>query len=403
MEKRAARRSQFNGIAVLIFVGYVILLARITAVIPEPLLFLLANISILFVATVLSVPLHELGHAVAYWLLGGRVFSLRWGAGPTLLRRRLGSVTVLLGPNPFVGMAHGGFPTLRLIRLRFGLMVMGGVTANLMAALFLYMRLDGWEWSALRTSLAWSEVIILANVLLVIFSLFPRRAAIGAAAYPTDGAWLLTLATGKIAPAVVHQYFYYTGITQAIEGNDLVGAMALASEARSLYPDILPVQELEVMVRLMGGDGAMTLPFYEAVLHGDDFARLTGPQQAMIFNNTAWAGLLTGDPAQLEPAAARAGTAFAMMPWHPSIRGTYGALLVEQGDLIDGVTHLDWAFAHHQDNRSKAIALAYNALAQQRQGLSRAATKKLADARALSPHEVVVERVARQIEEPAEA
>ncbi len=401
--QRAARWGLVPGIAVLVFGCCVVLLSRATAVIPAPVLFILANLSIFCIVLAFSVLVHELGHTLSFWLFGGRVFLLRWGIGRMVVHRRLRDLTLILGANLYAGMTIGGFPTLRMIRLRFGLMLLGGPIANLLLAYILYMRLGDWDGSALASNLAWSEMTIMANVLLALSSLFPRRVVIGAAAMPTDGAWLLTLAAGNISPAAIHRIYFAAGVTQAIDADDLASAQALEAEAQSLYPDVVAIQEMAVMTRLVGGDVVHALPFYEAILTGEEFAKLTGPQQALLLNNTAWAGLLMGGLANLELATERACVAFAMMPWQPSIRGTYGALLVERGDLTHGESHLNWAFRHHEDQRSKAIVLAYCALAQQRRGRSGPATQTLARANAMSPFDLVVKRIAQEIERSAEA
>lgn len=112
---------------------------------------------------------------------------------------------------------------------------------------------------------------------------------------------------------------------------------------------------------VMRGDGSESLEWYEQTLSSS--TQLIGLQRAVLLNNAAWSGLLVGGEPQLAIALERARLAFSMMPWFAPIRGTYGSLLVEHGEIDAGVTHLNWARTHHQGARDKGMVTAYLALA----------------------------------------
>jgi len=49
---------------------------------------------------------HELGHAVAAWLVGVRMWGIRLGAGPTIWQGRVGACRVHVATLPFIGAVH---------------------------------------------------------------------------------------------------------------------------------------------------------------------------------------------------------------------------------------------------------------------------------------------------------
>jgi len=49
---------------------------------------------------------HELGHAVAAWLVGVRMWGIRLGTGPTIWQGRVGACRVHVATLPFIGAVH---------------------------------------------------------------------------------------------------------------------------------------------------------------------------------------------------------------------------------------------------------------------------------------------------------
>ncbi len=57
-------------------------------------------------ATWIALLLHELGHALAAWLVGVRIWGIRLGMGPTLWRGSIGGTRFQLGVFPLLGAVH---------------------------------------------------------------------------------------------------------------------------------------------------------------------------------------------------------------------------------------------------------------------------------------------------------
>src|SRR6516225_12284565 len=70
-------------------------------------------------AALFVIPLHELGHALAGWLVGYRITFLRYGWGETFARLRLFDTDIEVLNTPFGGAVNGyprrrrRFPRLR--------------------------------------------------------------------------------------------------------------------------------------------------------------------------------------------------------------------------------------------------------------------------------------------------
>ena len=61
---------------------------------------------IAFVASWVALLVHELGHALAAWLVGVRIWGIRLGMGPTLLRGSIGGTRFHLALFPLLGAVH---------------------------------------------------------------------------------------------------------------------------------------------------------------------------------------------------------------------------------------------------------------------------------------------------------
>ncbi len=361
-----------------------------------PLIVALANLAWLLIALALLVAWHELGHVIALRLMRGRLFAVRWGSGGDIRRWRWQGVAIYVGRNLFSGFTMGGFLERTALRLRFAVYVLGGIVANLaLAGMLLWWHSDK-PMRLLGDGIFWSEMLILASLIQAAGALLPIRASVGAIKVPTDGAWLLQLLTGRVNPELIHQLYFANGVMQASALDDVDAMSEMAAQAMRHYPDEPWAQEIDMMDKVMRGDGSESLDWYSQVLASSPL--LTGPKRAVLLNNAAWSGLLVGGERQLATALERVRLAFGMMPWFAPIRGTYGSLLVEHGDLKGGIAHLQWALAHHQGIRDKGLVTAYLALASALDGEFDQASAMICDAEYLAGGDPLIERIRERID-----
>lgn len=131
---------------------------------------------------------HELGHAVAAKLVGIRILEINIGAGPLLLRVRLGNGGWLLVRSVLLGGSVRCAPSVRPRRIAEAVMLIGGAAGNVVFFfVFAFVSDAGWFSSAIMQQLAFSQ-LLLAGLNLIPLSLKQdgRR-------MPSDGAQLLAL------------------------------------------------------------------------------------------------------------------------------------------------------------------------------------------------------------------
>jgi membrane-associated protease RseP (regulator of RpoE activity) len=140
-----------------------------------------ASLLWLFVVLVLSILLHEVGHAVAAWTGGYRVTSFGVGSGkPLLLLRLPGSGTIFylcrFGPR-FSGITWVFFPGGAPSSLSNLLLACGGALANGIAAGFAALVLASWELRSVPFLSVWVPIVVvlLVNSVLMLLFFVPRR------------------------------------------------------------------------------------------------------------------------------------------------------------------------------------------------------------------------------------
>jgi len=111
-----------------------------------------------------------------------------------------------------------------------------------------------------------------------------------------------------------------------------------------------------------------------------------------LFNNIAWAGVLSQNPALLDEANICSKLAWEQAPWDAYRRGTRGSVLVEIGEIEEGLKLLHLALKQHTERRSRALVACYVAIGENRSGRSEVGRSYFALARRLDPHCTLLER-----------
>ena len=372
------------------------------------LLWLLGNLPLLILFSYLLIIPHELAHAGMALLLGGHVMEVRLGVGQILWERRWRGRRLSLCRYPLGGFCVLGFPSLQGIRARHTLTVASGPLFTVALGLLLLLQ-PGLSLDAWMTTLAWREALAAVCALQFAVNIFPRRLYLGPFEGYSDGRQLWRLLSGKESAALIHQrYFLATGISARL-ARDHEQAREAAAAGLALYPDSTMLQTLRAAVDLDMGRPAEALDIFRAQLARLEAApglpdvsvtaETREATRALLMNNVAYAivmGLPT--PELLAEAGRLSEQAYTLLPWQPSIEGTRGAVLVEQGRLALGIIHLQSACAHHDEPTAKASNLAHLALAHHRLGDAAQAAALLAAARALDARNSAVLRVQGQIE-----
>lgn len=190
---------------------------------------------------VLLIPVHELGHAVAAWLVGLRIERVIVGEGPRLVEGTIRGVTIELRLLPLGGVTVprpgmlGAF-----IRSRYWLVVAGGPAANVLVhVLCAAIVNDPGAGVPLRQVMF--EVAFM-NSWLLLLNLIPFRTSGG---QPSDGLQLVTIPF--VGPTVVHQtrlVRYAQHATEALAREDLDGAQRWCEAGLEALPRDVVLRQL---------------------------------------------------------------------------------------------------------------------------------------------------------------
>jgi tetratricopeptide (TPR) repeat protein len=120
-------------------------------------------------------------------------------------------------------------------------------------------------------------------------------------------------------------------------------------------------------------------------------------QRALSLNNVAWCDLFLDAPLWLDEAESYSAEAFRIAPWLAPIRGTRGMVLVECGELDEGIDLLKKALAGNRDARSRATNACCLAIAFARKRELDESRRHLAKARKLDANCSLIARAEKEL------
>jgi Tfp pilus assembly protein PilF len=354
--------------------------------------FLLINLALYPFAWYGALACYLLIHAVLAALLGGTVFGLHLGGGPILYETSVGKTLVYIHRYPTLSYFYTGFPQQPGAKIRALLLYSGGIVL-LLVLLFLLAR--GIDVSRLGTGLAVREVFLLAVLILTLATLPPASANVGGAQIPSNTRLVIQLLRNQITEAQLHETYVILKSSFAISRRAYHEALTTCQEGLQVYPR-------HVMLTTNHGVSLLELDYHAEALQvfqeGEAAAAESPYIQAILWNNAGWTALLLD---QVDLAYGYAQQAFALIPWEPSIQGTWGAVLVERGELNAGIEHLLRAFATHTLRRNRAINLAYAAIGYERLGDTQQAQAYLQRAMAIDSSAPLIHRARQELHQEA--
>jgi tetratricopeptide (TPR) repeat protein len=397
---------------------------------------------------------HEVGHALAAWLLGLRVFQVRIGRGPTVWQGKLRGTRWEINVVPMEGMVHVGHRDTRHFRLKHFLMILAGPLANaILLAVGVWWAAQGplfrdvssipppeqyahleeteqvqfileraWYFPGLYLDLTFAA----ANLVLLLLSLVPYTATLEKVRGPSDGLSLCTIPF--YSQARVEQthalYFVLEGMECAKNGQlaeavrwyerglahypgDVLGGLALAhglvhlkqvTRARHLglglldRPDLLPAFRIGILDVIVTADVILLNRV------ADPTAETSSPSGV----SPSLAGDVPPAPDLLREVESLSTEILqeALRTFPDSVvtlLATRGCVLVEMGKTEEGLALLQEIWEELQGPFEKAACGCYLALALTRKGRLEEANDYLETARGLGPDFPGVARVAREL------
>jgi tetratricopeptide (TPR) repeat protein len=336
------------------------------------------------VVFLIVIPIHELGHALAGFLVGHRIRSVVIGVGRPLLVFNLAGVAVTINLLPLGGLTMGTPRTGGWLRVRLWVFAAGGPAANLLLCYVLrrvyghgghlgHLGSDIAEQHRLATTAAsasWSVLLL---------NLIPFKTGEGQG---SDGYSLFTIPFWKAAQIEEARFVVEAlPLIEALRRDDIDAAGPLAETLAARLPDYRLAIGLIGTVRHNQGRHAEAVALWCRALAMTTNAR----QIAFLKNNIAFAEAVLGDPESYAEADAFSAAAMAAHPELTPFVGTRGAVLARLGRAAEALPLLQRAAATPTPDRSQAYNRASLASALAMLGRTAEARRELDAARRLNP------------------
>ena len=328
----------------------------------------------------LSVVLHELGHALAGALVGLRPYRIRLGLGSRVWLGRIRTYELEVGRPPFGGLTFMSAKSAVAIRARVWVSIAGGPAVTFALLQLATSQFKDFSIRALDSGPAAWEVFGAVNAFILLVGLFPGRIH----GRSTDGRLLLLE-----VPWFPRERFDAILIveeleraTKALQKRDIESALAELAAAESRVPGTKEVLFMRAFAELVGGRlaeaRAAFLPFLESP---------RADVVALAKNNLAWVAFMMRDPARLEEALLQSEEALASLSGNAAVQGTRGSVLFWAGkheearSLLLSSAEMQRDVPHNRAFNACVLAMVCGAL-----GDTAEAVRWLGEAESSDPH-----------------
>lgn len=343
---------------------------------------------VLFMAPLILI--HELAHAGAAKATGLRVFGIMVGIGKTVWSGKFLGMDWIINLLPVGGITSVGARPVPNIRWKLFLVYLAGPASHIILALAAYLLLRTLPASAFGHRLL--GLLVIANILLAVFNLFPRKVSITTGMQGTDGWHLLRVPFLNKGELTQRHVGYYAGeALQAYAANDFETAKKWVDQAVDLDGSSGIARNVLGIIQMARGEHHLSRETFLRLLETED-AKSPGLHYILL-NNVAYLDVLLRDPSLLSEADRFSADAFKHLPWAPAVMGTRGTVLVELRQFDEGIALLRRSMSLHPDRQGKALDACHLAMSELRRGDPGAAQKYFASAKALDPNCMLIAQV----------
>jgi len=358
----------------------------------------LLNFFIFEIAVILSILPHELGHAFVAKRFGWRVFRILIGFGKTVFKANFFGFETEFRAIPLGGVVLAAPREKDHYRAKLFTFALAGPLANAILAVVSVAAMGGslTGFGSIVRQLAPLQMFFIANLLIVIENLWPRRVATSFGERPSDGLqlWEALKADSNWAERNHAAGFIWEGIL-CQEKNQFEDARSWLEKGLALYPDnlqLLTVQGLNLLYLQRFNESREC--FLKVLPHTDKDRSL----RSLIMNNIAYTDALIGGPELLMEADHYSVEAMTNLSWMPSIKGTRGTVLLELGKIDEAVPLLRETMQTHDVPNNKAQNACWLAIAETRRGNLSAGRKYLDEARKFDSTCFLIERAQKVLD-----
>ncbi|HSB00822.1 MAG TPA: site-2 protease family protein [Anaerolineales bacterium] len=340
------------------------------------------------------VVIHELSHAGTAQLTGLRTFGIVIGIGKTIWSGKIFGMDWIINILPIAGITGIGARPVPYIRWKLFFVYLAGPASHLLMMLvfsFLWLLVPSW----MLVHRLFGPLII-ANILLAIVSLFPQKVSTLVGMQGTDG-WQLLHVLFLNESEITKHYISYFAVEamHSYAANDFGSAKKWVDKALALDGNSGMARNVLGVIQMACGEHRASRATFVQLL--DTEAGKEPGLHYMLLNNIAYLDALLHDATLLPEADQFSAEALKHLAWVPAIVGTRGTVLVELGQLDEGIGLLKKSMSRHSDKQGKALNACHVAVGELRRGDLDAAHKYLASAKMLDPTCFLITEVEAQI------
>ncbi|MCD4785538.1 MAG: site-2 protease family protein [Candidatus Eremiobacteraeota bacterium] len=336
---------------------------------------IITNVLLILLFLLLLILFHEISHAIAARILGGKIYSIIIGCGKRLFAFDLLGIPFTIGKPLFNGFTLIGFPCKRGIRLRSFLSIAAGPLFNLILALSL---VHGLDFKSISTIIAWQELIFMTSSFLFISSIIPFVEKYG---IPSDGMRMFRLIF-KPDCNELHINYFLLESNARIGRKNYLGATEIIKEGLELYPDSISLKTQLAKTRVLEQEYVEALVLFGELLESG----LDALNRAVILAKMAWCKLRSGDDEDtIESAYNYAKEAFEITPWLPEIQGIWGGALIERGFFEKGLKNVQEALELYDDRRQGIKEMVFASIAYSKLGKKKKAMEMMKEVEGIDP------------------
>lgn len=334
----------------------------------QPLHVELIGLILMTVLLYLCIVIHELGHAIAGWLLGYEVLKVQVGFGHRLWRFDLNGTIFEFNLWPSMGYAHVTKKKDERSPLKDILVLLAGPLAHfsVFAPYLSYSQIGGFHITVEQSSLSVIKAFVDLNVGLFILNLMPFKFSDRGLPVCTDGLgiWNVFFARAEKKPFFRGMYLFSKGLV-ASEQRNYQEAERLYAEAVRLYPnnELMKVNLAFAKIELAKYSEARTI--LEGLLRAECLDNST---RAIVWNNLAFADIFLEDKDLLDQALHFSGKAAKQLPKMPCVLSTRGSVMIAAGDIGGGSGFVAESLRARTSEPAKAHGLLFLALAEHKRG-----------------------------------
>lgn len=356
--------------------------------------FLLVYGASLYVWFYLRIILHEYGHVIIGKWVGFAPYGVEVGRGSEIFRFQFLGVETKIFSSPMGGITLSSLLPMKGLRWRGALFALAGPAADLLLlGALLMLGINPWVDHGNAMASTVIGYLMLFQVMGIVGSLWPREVSRDGSNLPNDGKMFLQYFSGQATRAFTSYQSQYEAAVQHDDPKFRIEESWLVKERPRSFRALRELERYQA-----NGRYAELCDSYLAILESPS---MTNGERASFLDRMACIALIHGQMEYSARALAWAKEAHELLPKSPTLRGTYGGALIENGEYALGVETLTPLTSEENQPIDRSISACYVAKAHHHLGNAAESEAFLALGKSLNASCGVCERIEKELQRPS--